>query len=86
MGEDTPEMVVLGSIINQNEQAMGNKSVNSTPLWPLHLFLLLCSYLFSSRPWLPSEDCNSGYLSEINLFLYELILVLVFHHGKSNPK
>jgi hypothetical protein len=31
-----PELVVLGTIREQAEQARGSKLVSSTPLWPLH--------------------------------------------------
>ena len=36
-----PELVVLGSIRKQAEQAMGSKPVSSTPPWPLYQLLLL---------------------------------------------
>ena len=33
LGRASPGQVVLGSIRQQDEQAIGNKSVSNTPLW-----------------------------------------------------
>jgi hypothetical protein len=35
-----PELVVLGSIIEQAEHARGNKPVSNIPPWPLYQLLL----------------------------------------------
>ena len=40
VGGTTPELVVLGSIRKQAEQAMRSKPESSIPPWPLHQLLL----------------------------------------------
>lgn len=40
---------------------------------------------FEFLHWLPSMDCDLGYVSEINLFSpCQVAFVLVFHHSNSN--
>ena len=36
--------------------------------------------------WFPSVDYDSGYISQINSFLFRLLLVVVSHHSSGNPK
>lgn len=75
MGEDSahgsgskPELVVLGSMRKQAEQAMMNKPVSSTPPWPSITFCLqvppplfeelrLDSTFFFYNPWAPVYLC-----------------------------
>jgi hypothetical protein len=40
VGGTIPGLVVLGSIREQSEQAMGSKPVSNIPPWPLHQLLL----------------------------------------------
>jgi hypothetical protein len=40
VGGTIPELVVLGSIRNQAEQASGSKPLRNIPPWPLHQLLL----------------------------------------------
>ena len=40
MGGAIPELVVLGSIREQAEQARGGKPLKNIPPWPLHPILL----------------------------------------------
>jgi hypothetical protein len=40
VGGTIPELVVLGSIREQAEQARGSKPVKNIPPWPLHELLL----------------------------------------------
>jgi hypothetical protein len=40
VGGAIPELVDLGSIRKQSEQAMGSKPVSNIPPWPLHQLLL----------------------------------------------
>jgi hypothetical protein len=40
MGDAIPELVVLGSIRKQAEQARGSKPISNIPPWPLHQLLL----------------------------------------------
>jgi hypothetical protein len=70
LGGNIPRMVVLGSRGKQAEQAMRSKPVSSTPPWALHQLL----------PWLPPMMDWSGSVSQINLFL----LNLIFGHGVSS--
>jgi len=46
----TPELVVLGTIRKQGEQAIMSKPVSSTPPWPLHQLLPQVSVLFEFLP------------------------------------
>jgi hypothetical protein len=40
VGGTIPELIVLGSIREQAEQARGSKPVKNIPPWPLHQLLL----------------------------------------------
>jgi hypothetical protein len=51
VGGAIPELVVLGSIRKQAEQARGSKPVRNIPPWPLHQLLL--PDLLEFQSWLP---------------------------------
>lgn len=61
VGGDNPGLVILGFLRKQAEQAVRNKTINSTPPWPTHQLLPICSALFEFLPWLPSVDWDSRY-------------------------
>ena len=58
MGGAVPELVVLGSIRKQAEQAMRSESVSNTPVWPLHQLLTpgSCPEFLSLFPSVMNND------------------------------
>lgn len=68
-------LVVLGSVRKQAEQAMTSKSVSSTPFMTgSHPVWVLVLTSFHDGLW-------CGNVSQINPFLSNLLLVVVFHHS-----
>ena len=65
-------LVVLGSIREHAEQAMGSKPVKNIPSWPLHQLLL--PDLFDSSPDFLGDEQQHGSVSRIHPFLPNLIL------------
>lgn len=61
-----------------------NKPVTNTPSFSLTRSCLQGLSQFEFLPWLLSVDYDSRYVSQINCFLPNLILVMVFHHSKTN--
>ena len=82
MGGAIPGLMVLGSISKQTEQARGSKPVSSTPLWPLHQLLPPVLPCLSSYPDFFGDEQQCGSVSQINLFLPNLL----FGHGVSSEQ
>jgi hypothetical protein len=86
IGGAIPGLVVMGSIRKQAEQARRSKPVSSAPPWPLHQFLppgscSACVPVLTSF----SDEQRYGSISQMNPFILNLLLVLVFHLSNSNP-
>jgi hypothetical protein len=79
-------MPSLGSIRQQAAQTMGSKPVSSTPPWSQHQLLPPGS----CPTWVSALDTFDdellyGTVSEINSFLFKLLLVMVFHYSNTDP-
>jgi hypothetical protein len=85
VGGITPGLVVLGFIRKQAEQALRNKPVSSTHLWPLYWLQPPGSHTVEVSA-LAAFDDELLYrsMSEINPFLSKLLLDMVFYHSNSN--
>jgi hypothetical protein len=75
-------LLVLGSIGKQAELSMGSKPVSSTHPRPLQQLLPPGSQLSSLMDYSDGLQCES--VSQINPFLPNLLLVMMFHHSNSN--
>ena len=86
MGGAIPGLVVLAYIRKQTEQAIGNKSVSSTPSWLLYQLLPLGSYLARVTAFTDFDNEVLLYapVSEISPFLSNLLLAMGFRHSNSN--
>lgn len=73
MGSAIPELVVPGFVrkrveqVNRQHPSMASESAPASKFPPGFL------------PCLPSVDCDSEYISQINAFLPKLLLVMVIH-------
>ena len=80
-----PGLEVLNSIRKQTDQAMGSKpvsrSLTSAASPPTSRFLPCLSHVLTEL----GDEVLHGTVSELNPFLSNLLLVMVFHHSKSNP-